>query len=53
MAIPYAGTFTIEEINLIKPVQDKRNNNRSQAIPDSDGPSRRRRRPTEKKLSVH
>lgn len=30
-------------------VQGKRDNNRSQAIPCGDGPSRRRRKPTEKK----
>ncbi|EKI0251137.1 ISNCY family transposase [Enterobacter asburiae] len=37
---------TLEFINL---VQDKRDNNRSQALPAGDGPSRRRRKPTEKK----
>jgi transposase len=36
-------------LEFIKLVQDKRDNNRSQAIPASDGPSRRRRKPTEKK----
>ncbi|HFT1072166.1 TPA: hypothetical protein ACH262_005381, partial [Klebsiella variicola subsp. variicola] len=33
----------------IKLVQDIRDNNRSQAIPAGDGPSRPRRKPTEKK----
>ncbi|HDT0788086.1 ISNCY family transposase [Klebsiella aerogenes] len=36
-------------LEFIKLVQDKRDNNRSQAIPCGDGPSRRRRKPTEKK----
>lgn len=36
-------------LEFIKLVQDKRDNNRSQAIPAGDGPSRRRRKPTEKK----
>jgi len=36
-------------LEFIKLVQDKRDNNRSQAIPAGDGPSRRRRTPTEKK----
>ena len=31
-------------------VQDKRHNNRSQALPAGDDPSRRRRKPTEKKF---
>lgn len=34
---------------VAKLVQDKRDNNRSQALPAGDGPSRRRRKPTEKK----
>lgn len=36
-------------LEFIKLVQDKRDNNRSQAIPAGDGPSRRRRKPAEKK----
>lgn len=36
-------------LEYIKLVQDKRDNNRSQAIPAGDGPSRRRRKPTDKK----
>lgn len=36
-------------LEFIKLIQDKRDNNRSQAIPAGDGPSRRRRKPTEKK----
>ncbi len=36
-------------LKFIKLVQDKRDNNRSQAIPAGDGPSRRRRKSTEKK----
>lgn len=36
-------------LEFIKLVQDKRDNNRSQAIPCGDGPSRRRSKPTEKK----
>ncbi|HDH0827205.1 TPA: ISNCY family transposase [Klebsiella oxytoca] len=36
-------------LEFIKLVQDKRDNNRSQALPSGDGPSRRRRKPTEKK----
>ena len=36
-------------LEFIKLVQDIRDNNRSQAIPAGDGPSRRRRKPTEKK----
>ncbi|VGG66788.1 transposase [Klebsiella pneumoniae] len=36
-------------LEFIKLVQDKRDNNRSQALPAGDGPSRRRRKPTEKK----
>ncbi len=36
-------------LEFIKLVQDKRDNNRSQAIPAGDSPSRRRRKPTEKK----
>ncbi|TCQ76681.1 Homeodomain-like domain-containing protein [Raoultella ornithinolytica] len=36
-------------LEFIKLVQDKRDNNRSQAIPAGDGSSRRRRKPTEKK----
>ncbi|EPH0249815.1 ISNCY family transposase [Klebsiella pneumoniae] len=36
-------------LEFIKLVQDKRDNNRSQAIPAGDGPSLRRRKPTEKK----
>lgn len=36
-------------LEFIKLVQDKRDNNRSQAIPPGDGPSRRSRKPTEKK----
>ncbi|EBZ0491422.1 ISNCY family transposase [Salmonella enterica subsp. enterica serovar Infantis] len=36
-------------LEFIKLVQDKRDNNRSQAIPAGDGPPRRRRKPTEKK----
>ncbi|EHZ3054047.1 ISNCY family transposase [Salmonella enterica subsp. enterica] len=36
-------------LDFIKLVQDKRDNNRSQAIPAGDGPSRRRRKPTGKK----
>ncbi len=36
-------------LEFIKLVQDKRDNNRSQAIPSGDGPSRRHRKPTEKK----
>ncbi|EDI4631198.1 ISNCY family transposase [Salmonella enterica subsp. enterica serovar Poona] len=34
-------------LEFIKLVQDKRDNNRSQALPAGDGPSRRRRKPTE------
>lgn len=36
-------------LEFIKLVQDKRDNNRSQAIPAGDGPSRRSRKLTEKK----
>ncbi|HCT7673217.1 TPA: ISNCY family transposase, partial [Klebsiella quasipneumoniae] len=36
-------------LEFVKLVQDKRDNNRSQALPAGDGPSRRRRKPTEKK----
>lgn len=36
-------------LEFIKLVQDKRDNNRSQAIPPGDGRSRRSRKPTEKK----
>ena len=36
-------------LDFIKLVQDKRDNNRSQALPAGDGSSRRRRKPTEKK----
>lgn len=36
-------------LEFIKLVQDKRDNNRSQALPAGDGPSRRRRKPTENK----
>ncbi len=36
-------------LEFIKLVQDKRDNNRSQAIPSGDGPSRRRRKLTDKK----
>ncbi|ECB6308710.1 helix-turn-helix domain-containing protein [Salmonella enterica subsp. enterica serovar Corvallis] len=36
-------------LDFIKLVQGKRDNNRSQAIPAGDGPSRRRRKPTGKK----
>ncbi len=36
-------------LEFIKLVQDKRDNNRSQALPAGDGSSRRRRKPTEKK----
>ena len=36
-------------LEFIKLVQDKRDNNRSQALPSGDGPSRRRRKPSEKK----
>ncbi|MBP2155441.1 hypothetical protein J2067_003133 [Erwinia rhapontici] len=36
-------------LEFIKLVQDKRDNNRSQAIPAGDSPSRQRRKPTEKK----
>lgn len=36
-------------LEFIKLVQDKRDNNRSQAIPAGDDSSRRRRKPTEKK----
>lgn len=36
-------------LEFIKLVQDKRDNKRSQALPAGDGPSRRRRKPTEKK----
>lgn len=36
-------------LEFIKLVQDKRDNNRSQAIPAGDGPSRQRRKPAEKK----
>ncbi|HBR0968077.1 TPA: ISNCY family transposase, partial [Klebsiella quasipneumoniae subsp. similipneumoniae] len=36
-------------LEFIKLIQDKRDNNRSQALPAGDGPSRRRRKPTEKK----
>lgn len=36
-------------LEFIKLVQDKRDNTRSQALPAGDGPSRRRRKPTEKK----
>ncbi|MCM7512097.1 ISNCY family transposase [Enterobacter hormaechei] len=36
-------------LEFIKLVQDKRDNNRSQALPAGDGPSRRRRKPTQKK----
>ncbi len=34
-------------LEFIKLVQDKRDNNRSQALPAGDGPSRRRRKPTD------
>lgn len=37
---------TLEYIKLVK---DKRDNNRSQATPAGDGPSRRRRKQTDKK----
>ncbi|MCP2004630.1 UNVERIFIED_ORG: hypothetical protein J2Y78_003170 [Buttiauxella agrestis ATCC 33320] len=40
-------------LEFIKLVQDKRDNNRSQMVPAGDGPSRRRRKPTEKNPSVH
>ena len=36
-------------LEFIKLFQDKRDNNRSQAIPAGDGPSRRRRKPADKK----
>ena len=36
-------------LEFIKLVQDKRDNNRLQAIPTGDGSSRRRRKPKEKK----
>ncbi len=36
-------------LEFIKLVQDQRDDNRSQAIPASDRPLRRRRKPTEKK----
>ncbi len=36
-------------LEFIKLIQDKRDNNRSQALPAGDGPSRRSRKPTEKK----
>lgn len=36
-------------LEFSKLVQDKRDNNRSQALPAGDGPSRRRRKPTQKK----
>ncbi|MEZ2604141.1 helix-turn-helix domain-containing protein [Kluyvera intermedia] len=36
-------------LEFIKLVQDKRDNNRSQAIPCGNGPSRRRKKPIEKK----
>ncbi|VEA61224.1 integrase [Salmonella enterica subsp. salamae] len=36
-------------LKFIKLVQDKRDNNRSQALPAGDGLSRRRRKPTQKK----
>ena len=36
-------------LEFIKIVQEKRDNNRSQALPAGDGPPRRRRKPTEKK----
>lgn len=64
VALPYSTYDRLSEIDqgaivdnkrlgrtleFIKLVQDKRDNNRSQAIPAGDGPSRRRRKPTEKK----
>lgn len=64
VALPYSTYDRLSEIDqgaivdnkrlgrtleYIKLVQDKRDNNRSQAIPAGDGPSRRRRKPTEKK----
>ncbi|MFP2516955.1 ISNCY family transposase [Buttiauxella agrestis] len=36
-------------LEFIKLVQEKRDNNRSQTVPAGDGPSRRHRKPTEKK----
>ncbi|SAT72750.1 transposase [Klebsiella pneumoniae] len=64
VALPYSTNDRLSEIDqgaivdnkrlgrtleYIKLVQDKRDNNRSQAIPAGDGPSRRRRKPTDKK----
>lgn len=64
VALPYSTYDRLSEIDqgaivdnkrlgrtleYIKLVQDKRDNNRSQAIPAGDGPSRRRRKPTDKK----
>lgn len=63
-ALPYSTYDRLSEIDqgaivdnkrlgrtfeFIKLVQEKRDNNRSQAIPAGDGPSRRRRKTTEKK----
>lgn len=64
VALPYSTYDRLSEIDqgaivdnkrlgrtleLIKLVQDKRDNTRSQTVPAGDGPSRRRRKPTEKK----
>ncbi|HDF5691537.1 TPA: ISNCY family transposase, partial [Klebsiella variicola] len=64
VALPYSTYDRLSEIDqgaivdnkrlgrtleYIKLVQDKRDNNRSQTIPAGDGPSRRRRKPTDKK----
>ncbi len=64
VVLPYSTYDRLQEIDLgaivdnkhlgrtlefIKLVQDKRDNNRSQALPTGDGPSRRRRKPTENK----
>lgn len=64
IALPYSTYDRLSEIDqgaivdnkrlgrtleFIKLVQEKRDNNRSQAIPAGDGPSRRRRKTTEKK----
>ncbi|PXL33093.1 ISNCY family transposase [Klebsiella variicola] len=64
VVLPYSTYDRLQEIDLwaivdnkrlgrtlefIKLIQDKRDNNRSQALPAGDGPSRRSRKPTEKK----
>lgn len=42
--------FLGRTLEFIKLVQEKRDNNRSQTVPTGDGPSRHRRKPTEKKI---